>query len=164
MTNPTAERDMTMENSASKIPFSPSEVSSVCLSDDSDRGEGDDNSVGRKALENEERLTLAAKESRAVGIWRVFVYVVVLAVAIGVSLSVYLVSKNDQQEDFETAFVAYAGIVTKSFFESVHKQFGAYESLSTTITSFAGKFCSQKLASHSHSCSFHPSSHCFAAC
>ena len=103
---------------------------------------------GTKDLELEERKNIARMESKAVACWRIVVYLVVLAVALSVSSAVYLYTKNDQREDFETTFAAYAGIVTNSFFDSIQGQFGTYQSLSTTITSFAGKFSSRQDSFH----------------
>ena len=98
-----------------------------------------DNELGTKALELQERKTLAAEESRAVKVWRVIVYAAVLIAAVGVSLGVYFYTKNDQQEDFESNYRAYAGIVTESFFDSVERKMGALGSFSTTITSYASE-------------------------
>ncbi|CAB9505095.1 natriuretic peptide receptor 2 [Seminavis robusta] len=92
---------------------------------------------GTKNLQKEERETLAKKESQAVSIIRIVVYLVVILVAVTVSLLIYFYTKNDQQQDFEVGFAAYAMKVTESFYDSVERKIGAIHSMSTQITSYA---------------------------
>ncbi|CAB9505094.1 Receptor-type guanylate cyclase gcy [Seminavis robusta] len=105
--------------------------------DTSAHQQDDDNVVGTKNLQKEERETLARRESQAVGCIRIVVYLVVLMVAISVSLVVYFYTKSDQQQDFETQFAAFAAKVAESFYDSVERKMGAIATFSTTITSYA---------------------------
>ena len=112
---------------------------SVALSNPTVLDDDDSNLVGTKSLEQEERKTLARRETQAVGYTRILVYLVVLITAISVSLVVYFYTKRDQQEDFETQFAAYAAKVAESFYDAVERKVGAVATFSTTITSYAGK-------------------------
>lgn len=144
MTTPTCGgKQATMADESMSSDFFDGDVSAVF----SNAGGDNDDAVGTRKLETEERKTLARKESNAVVCWRFVVYFVVLVVAISVSLAVYSYTKSDQEEDFETRFEAYAAKVAESFYDSVERKLGAIQTLSTSITSHAGTCCLAEIVS-----------------
>jgi Adenylate and Guanylate cyclase catalytic domain len=84
-----------------------------------------------------ERVTLAARENRAVAWMRGLVFVALLAITTGVSSRVYLYTRNEQIKDFEQAFAADADKLLESFQHSVERRIEAIDSMSVAITSFA---------------------------
>ena len=54
--------------------------------------------------EEEEKLKLVAKETRTVVAWRFIFAMVLLATAIGVSVTVFLYSRDNEVENFESEF------------------------------------------------------------
>jgi class 3 adenylate cyclase len=84
-----------------------------------------------------ERKTLASKENTAVFWVRCAVFLVLLGTAALVSTIVCLYTKNDQVQDFESAFEAHATRIQESFYETIERKLEAVDALSVTITSYA---------------------------
>lgn len=80
---------------------------------------------------------LAQGETRAVVCLRLVVAVVLVGVALGVTLSVYLYNRSLEQEAFEANFVDNAIKIVDSFKASAERRVGAIDSLALSITSHA---------------------------
>jgi hypothetical protein len=120
----------------------------VGLVDDDDSDVLDDDSVVPTdgALKNRrltktaaeiERMTLGRKESRAVSVLRVIVIAVIASAAIIVSSCVFIYTRNDEEESFETQFAAHSNRIVESFHDSIEANLGAIDALSVLTTSFA---------------------------
>lgn len=84
----------------------------------------------------EESKALASQESHVVNWLRVAVFLVLSAAAVVVSLVVYRFTSNDQQDDFQTEYDAYATKVIEAFTASVASQVAAIDELSAHMTSY----------------------------
>jgi class 3 adenylate cyclase len=84
-----------------------------------------------------ERKTLASKENRAVFWVRGAVFLVLLGTAALVSTIVCMYTKNDQVQDFESAFEGHATRIQESFYDTIERKLEAVDALSVTITSYA---------------------------
>ena len=100
--------------------------------------------VHRKKLKREkakaakaERRSLARNETRAVICVRAFTLIVFLATAVLVSLGVLRQGRSAQKESFESEFNTQANKVLESFHDSVEQFMASFDSLSSTITSYA---------------------------
>ena len=71
--------------------------------------------VDDSSMAGEESVTLsiAKNETRVVAIFRVILFVVLVAVATGASLLAFFDTKNDEMEDFEASFEGHAAKVRR---------------------------------------------------
>jgi hypothetical protein len=80
---------------------------------------------------------LARNETKTISYLRFFVFGFLLVTAVLVSVSVYLITHRDQEQDFETQFDAQAIRILERFHEGVEGKLGAMDAMATSITSFA---------------------------
>ena len=91
-------------------------------------GTGDDDEGG---------TALAQKESKAVFYLRIIVFFALFVAATFVSVGVYVYTKNDEMEEFESEVDSSAHMLINSFNDALERRVGAMNSLSTAITSYA---------------------------
>jgi ABC-type Fe3+ transport system permease subunit len=80
---------------------------------------------------------LAGKETKNIAYLRFVVAGFLVLIAVSVSVGVYLFTRNDQEQDFETQFEAQAMRMLERFHEAVESKLDAMDALATSITSFA---------------------------
>jgi hypothetical protein len=85
----------------------------------------------------QERVSLAKKETKQVLCLRVAVFAVLLITALIVSLGLYFVTRRSQKDEFKAQFEANADKIVDSFLASMERRLSALSALSTTITSYA---------------------------
>jgi class 3 adenylate cyclase len=85
----------------------------------------------------EKRQTLAQKETKAVSLLRIVVFVVLLVTAVIVSFGVFLFTHGAEKDSFHINFEAHAVKIVEAFQYSVERKMGAVDALSVTITSHA---------------------------
>jgi hypothetical protein len=79
--------------------------------------------------------TLAKSETKAVGVLRVLVLVLLFVTATITSVGVYLYTSNDETQKFESGYQANAQRIIESFHDAVERRLGAINSMATAITS-----------------------------
>lgn len=90
-----------------------------------------------EAQAEEENLKLVAKETRTVVAWRFIFALVLLATAIGVSIAVFLYSRDNETENFEREFADNGQKIVDNFLLNAKRRVGAINNLATAITSHA---------------------------
>jgi hypothetical protein len=80
---------------------------------------------------------LAGKETKKIVYLRFVVAGFLFVTAVLVSVGVYMYTRNDQEQDFETQFEAQAIRILERFHEAVESKLGAMDALATSVTSFA---------------------------
>ena len=87
--------------------------------------------------DNEAEKLLAQSETRYVLRLRILVFLALLLAALAVSLTVYFVTANSEQEQFMVGFEGNAQKLMDSFDEIVNVRIGAIANLAVTFTEFA---------------------------
>jgi hypothetical protein len=80
---------------------------------------------------------LAGKETKKIAYLRFFVAGFLLLTAALVSVAVYMFTRDDQEQDFETQFESQAIRILERFHGAVESKLGAMDALATSVTSFA---------------------------
>eukprot|EP00977_Amphora_coffeiformis_P021284 scaffold9134_cov170-Amphora_coffeaeformis.AAC.8 len=88
-------------------------------------------------ISDKDEKQLAAKETAAVFRLRVLVLAIIFLAAVAVSLAVWFITTNSEEEDFVTNYDGASTKLVESFEEIVDQKIGALASLSVTFTSFA---------------------------
>lgn len=92
--------------------------------------------VAEKGTEDE-RLTLARRENRGVIRMRGLVFLVLFGTAALISTGTYVLTRHDQEIDFQKAFTADATKIIESFNKAVERRLESIDALSVSITTFA---------------------------
>jgi hypothetical protein len=87
--------------------------------------------------EEEAKLDLAKKETTAVFRLRLLVLLVLLLTTVGVSLTMYFITFNGQQGDFEAAFEGSAQKILETFLDIATSRLGTVASLGVSMTAYA---------------------------
>ena len=119
---------------ASESHIDPSNRSGYVDDGDDDGSVVSDQSSSTK---QEEDLQLAKGETRAVNTLRLLVFLVLVAVAALVSLSVFLFTRGTEKDTFETRFTDQAGKVVDAFQANADRRLGALQGFSQQMTSHA---------------------------
>jgi hypothetical protein len=94
-----------------------------------------DNKQASSTQINENQL--ARNETKTISYLRFFVFGFLLVTAILVSVGIYLITRRDQEQDFETQFEAQAIRILERFHQAVEGKLGAMDAMATSITSFS---------------------------
>ena len=81
----------------------------------------------------EEKLSLAKKEEKAVWMFRLLTMLVLVSVTVAVCVGVYLQSRNAEKEDFENTFLELGEKLVSSFETDVKQRVAAMESLAVSL-------------------------------
>lgn len=129
--------DSEVESSAN-VPDSFEESSSEGDSQvDGDDEEGMDVTDQKTKEKKEIEKRLGRSETQTVRKLRILFLLTLLGVAIGVSVLVYLYTKDTEEDEFKNAYKGHGQKVLEAFQEDALQKMQALESLSTTITSHA---------------------------
>ena len=130
----------TMEKKSTRD-ISDSEVDESSCHDNSTRGSSSGTHVASSNIRtngnSKDEKQLAAKETAAVFRLRVLVLVIMFLAAVAVSLAVWFITTNSEEEDFKTHYDGASTKLIESFEAIVDQKIGALASLSVTFTSFA---------------------------
>jgi hypothetical protein len=116
------------------------DCSSHCSSivdDDVESSFGISVSVTKPGLQTKENERIGQEETKVIFKLRLLVFLVLSLAALAVSLSVYYITKNAEDEEFKASFEGNALKVIESFEEIVGQKLGALASLGVAFTSFA---------------------------
>lgn len=99
----------------------------------------DDTSVSNSASSNIATVAPAIGEKETAGVFRLrlLVLLAMLLASIGVSLAMFFLASNDEDDTYKTQYEGSASKITSSFFEAVGEKLAAIGSLSVAATAFA---------------------------
>jgi hypothetical protein len=92
--------------------------------------------INQASTQNNENQ-LARNETKTISYLRFFVFGLLLVTAVLVSVGVYLLSRRDQEQDFQAQFEAQAIRILERFHHAVEGKLGALDAMATSITSLA---------------------------
>eukprot|EP00977_Amphora_coffeiformis_P003232 scaffold599_cov180-Amphora_coffeaeformis.AAC.3 len=90
-----------------------------------------------KLAADQERQTLARRETRAVMALRIVVLLVLLCTGAAMSYWTFSYARNLEEDDFESSFASASQAVLESFHDAMQNNFGSIDALSSAVTEHA---------------------------